>query len=96
MCWENGYTGPNRVRRAPDWGKTVVFAVTKRHAETLARMFDEGFADKKPTPTTRYADFAVSGKGADDSVDGPAKIKRFKKEEFGNVDDSWRRRSSDD
>jgi superfamily II DNA or RNA helicase len=58
---ENGYTGPNGVRRAPDWGKTIVFAVTKRHAETLARMFDDVFADKKPSPTTRYADFVVSG-----------------------------------
>jgi len=82
---ENGYTGPNGVRRAPDWGKTIVFAVTKRHAETLARMFDDAFADKKPSHTTRYADFVVSGLGADDSVDGPAKIKRFKKEEFPQI-----------
>ena len=82
---ENGYTGPNGIRRAPDWGKTIVFAVTKRHAETLARMFDDVFADKKPSPTTRYADFVVSGVGPDDSVDGPAKIKRFKKEEFPQI-----------
>ena len=82
---ENGYTGPNGIRRAPDWGKTIVFAVTKRHAETLARMFDDVFADKKPSPTTRYADFVVSGQGADDSVDGPAKIKRFKREEFPQI-----------
>ena len=82
---ENGYTGPNGIRRAPDWGKTIVFAVTKRHAETLARMFDDAFADKKPSPTTRYADFVVSGMGPDDSVDGPAKIKRFKKEEFPQI-----------
>ena len=82
---ENGYTGLNGIRRAPDWGKTIVFAVTKRHAETLARMFDDVFADKKPSPTTRYADFVVSGVGPDDSVDGPAKIKRFKKEEFPQI-----------
>ena len=82
---EKGYTGPSGVRRAPDWGKTIVFAVTKRHAETLARMFDQEFADKKPGPTTRYADFVVSGLGPDDSVDGPAKIKRFKKEEFPQI-----------
>jgi type I restriction enzyme R subunit len=82
---ENGYTGPNGIRRAPDPGKTIVFAVTKRHAETLARMFDDVFADKKPSPTTRYADFVVSGMGPDDSVDGPAKIKRFKKEEFPQI-----------
>ena len=82
---EQGYTGANGVRRAPDWGKTIVFAVTKRHAETLARMFDDTFADKKPSPTTRYADFVISGLGAEDSVDGPAKIKRFKKEEFPQI-----------
>jgi type I restriction enzyme R subunit len=82
---ENGYIGPNGIRRAPDLGKTIVFAVTKRHAETLGRMFDQEFADKKPSPTTRYADFVVSGMGPDDSVDGLAKIKRFKKEEFPQI-----------
>ncbi len=82
---EKGYVGPSGVRRAPDWGKTIVFAVTKRHAEALARLFDQEFADKKPSPTTRYADFVVSGLGPDDSVDGPAKIKRFKKEEFPQI-----------
>ncbi len=82
---ENGYTGPSGIRRAPDWGKTLVFAVTKRHAETLARMLDQEFADKKPSPTTRYADFVISGLGPDDTVDGAAKIKRFKKEEFPQI-----------
>lgn len=82
---EKGYVGPNGVRRAPEWGKTIVFAVTKRHAETLARMFDELFADRKPTPTTRYADFVVSGMGPEDTVDGLAKIKRFKKEPFPQI-----------
>ena len=47
---ENGYTGLAGARRAPDWGKTIVFAVTKRHAESLARMLDQEFADKKPSP----------------------------------------------
>ncbi|MCP2155873.1 UNVERIFIED_ORG: type I restriction enzyme R subunit [Rhizobium sp. SLBN-170] len=82
---EHGYTGGNGVRRAPDWGKTIVFAVTKRHAETLARMFDAEFADKKPDSTIRYADYVVSGQGPDDTVDAAAKIKRFKKEEFPQI-----------
>jgi type I restriction enzyme R subunit len=82
---ENGYTSPNGIRRAPDWGKTIVFAVTKRHAETLARMLDQEFADKKPSPTIRYADFVVSGQGPDDTVDAAAKIKRFKKEEYPQI-----------
>ncbi|WP_296713808.1 DEAD/DEAH box helicase family protein [Rhodoblastus sp.] len=82
---ENGYNGPHGARRAPEPGKTIVFAVTKRHAETLARMFDEVFADKKPSPTTRYADFVVSGQGPDDTIDGQAKIKRFKKEPFPQI-----------
>jgi type I restriction enzyme R subunit len=82
---ENGYTGPNGIRRAPDWGKTIAFAVTKRHAETLARMLDQEFADKKPSPTIRYADFVVSGLGPDDTVDATAKIKRFKKEQYPQI-----------
>jgi len=82
---ESGYTGPSGIRRAPDWGKTIVFAVTKRHAETLARLLDQEFADKKPTPTIRYADFVISGLGPDDTVDAAAKIKRFKKEEYPQI-----------
>lgn len=82
---EQGYTGGNGVCRAPDWGKTIVFAVSKRHAETLARMFDTEFAHKKPDPTIRYADYVVSGQGPDDTVDAAAKIKRFKKEEFPQI-----------
>ncbi len=82
---ENGYTGPNGIRRAPDWGKTIVFAVTKRHAETLARMLDQEFVDKKPSPTVRYADFVISGLGPDDTVDAAAKIRRFKKEEYPQI-----------
>ena len=82
---DRGYVAQNGVKRAPEWGKTIVFAVTKRHAETLARMFDDAFADKKPSPTTRYADFVVSGQGPDDTVDGAAKIKRFKKEPFPQI-----------
>ena len=34
-----------------------MFAVTKRHAETLAQMFDDEFADQKPSPEIRYADY---------------------------------------
>jgi len=74
---ENGFTARDGMKRAPLWGKTIVFGVTKRHAETLAQMFDTEFADKKPNPQTRYADFVVSGTGDDDSVDGFTKIKRF-------------------
>lgn len=82
---ENGYLDGRGIQRKPLIGKTIVFAVTKRHAETLARMIDEAFADKKPDPSIRYADYVVSGMGADDTVDGMAKIKRFKKEAFPKV-----------
>ena len=47
---DNGYTAPNGLRRAPEWGKTIVFAVTKRHAETFARMFDHESLTKSPAP----------------------------------------------
>lgn len=73
------------MKRLPDDGKTIVFAVTMRHAETLARMFDEAFADKKPSPEVRYADFVVSEQGAADTADAETRIKRFKKEAFPKV-----------
>lgn len=76
---ERGYT------HKPLIGKTIVFAVTKRHAETLARLFDEAFADEKPDPSVRFADYVVSGMGREDTVDGGTKIQRFKKEKFPQI-----------
>lgn len=82
---ENGFVGSDGVRRFPLLGKAIVFAVTKRHAETLASMLDQEFADKKPSPEVRFADYVVSGMGADDTVDAFAKIDRFKKEQFPQI-----------
>jgi type I restriction enzyme R subunit len=82
---ENGFIDKKGIKRMPLLGKTIVFAVTKKHAETLARMFDEAFADKKPSPDIRYADYVVSGQGPDDTLDGMAKIRRFKREEFPQI-----------
>ena len=82
---EEGFTSKDGVKRYPLDGKTIVFAVNKRHAETLAQMFDQEFADKKPSPDVRYADFVVSDSGADDTVDAYTKIKRFKDEEFPKI-----------
>ena len=82
---EKGFMGKDGIRRWPTWGKTIVFAVTKRHAETLAAMLDEHFADLKPHPTTRYADFVVSDVGGGPAPDAGAIIKRFKEEEFPKI-----------
>ncbi|OYQ25107.1 restriction endonuclease subunit R [Sandarakinorhabdus cyanobacteriorum] len=82
---EKGFMDRQGRRRAPQLGKAIVFAVTKRHAETLAHMFDAEFADKKPSPEVRFADYVVSGMGPDDSVDAFQKIDRFKKEAFPQV-----------
>ena len=82
---ENGFRGSDGVRRKPAWGKTIVFAVNKRHAETLARMFDEHFADLKPDPSTRYADFVVSDLGGGPAPSAADLIKRFKREEFPKI-----------
>jgi type I restriction enzyme, R subunit len=83
---EKGYTGRDGVRRAPMDGKTIVFAVTKRHAATLAHMLDAEFVHKKPSPEVRYADFVVSGVGDEEAtLDGQTRIKRFKKEEFPRI-----------
>jgi type I restriction enzyme R subunit len=81
----HGYMDAKFVMRTPLIGKTIVFAVNKRHAETLAQLFDAAFADQKPSPDVRYADYVVSGMGKDDSVDGMTKIKRFKKEPFPQI-----------
>lgn len=82
---EKGYTDAKGILRKPLLGKTIVFAVTKRHAETLAQMLDAAYADRKPSPDIRYADYVVSGMGAEDTVDGMTKIKRFKKEAFPQI-----------
>ena len=83
--FEKGFTDAKGVLRKPLLGKTIVFAVTKRHAETLAQLFDAAFTDQKPSPEVRYADYVVSGMGDEDTVDGMTKIKRFKKEPFPKV-----------
>lgn len=82
---DNGYINHKGVHYKPLLGKTIVFAVTKQHAQTLAKMFDDAFADQKPSPDVRYADYVVSGMGLDDTVDGMSKIKRFKKEKFPQI-----------
>ncbi|MBS0584431.1 MAG: DEAD/DEAH box helicase family protein, partial [Proteobacteria bacterium] len=81
---EKGYHDRNGVLRKPIPGKTIVFAVTKRHAETLARMFDDAYAGEKPHPAVRYADYVVSDTGntGDDTLDAFDRIRRFKKEKF--------------
>ncbi|KPQ18260.1 MAG: type I site-specific restriction-modification system restriction subunit HsdR [Rhodobacteraceae bacterium HLUCCO18] len=82
---ENGFKGTDGIKRTPRHGKTIVFAVTKKHAETLATMFDTHFADLKPHSTTRYADFVVSDVGSGPTEGASDKIKRFKKEEFPKI-----------
>ena len=82
---EKGFMGRDGKQRWPTAGKTIVFAVTKRHAETLAEMFDAHFADKKPHPSTRYADYVVSDVGSGPAPDASAIIKRFKEEKFPKI-----------
>ncbi len=80
-----GYVDSKGIQRKPLLGKTIVFAVTKRHAETLAVSFDTAFAALKPSPDVRYADYVVSGLGNEDSADAETLIKRFKKEKFPEI-----------
>ncbi len=82
---EKGFMGRDGVRRWPAWGKTIVFAVTRRHAEILAEMFDDHFADLKPHPATRYADFVVSDVGGGPAPDTSAIVKRFKEEDYPKI-----------
>ncbi len=85
QVYDNGYMDGAGVLRKPLLGKTIVFAVTKRHAATLAEMFDHAFADLKPDPATRYADYVVSDLGPDDEADAYTKIRRFKKDKFPQI-----------
>jgi len=82
---ESGFIDRKGIQRLPLLGKTIVFAVNKRHAQTLAQLFDAEFADKKPSPEIRYADYVVSGQGPDDTLDGMAKIRRFKREAYPQI-----------
>jgi type I restriction enzyme R subunit len=81
----NGYVDGKGIRRKPLIGKTIVFAVTKRHAETLAVLFDDAFAALKPSPEIRFADYVVSGLGNEDSSDSETLIKKFKKEKYPEI-----------
>lgn len=81
----NGFVDRKGVLRKPLLGKTIVFAVNKQHAHTLAQLFDAQFAHLKPSPEVRVADYVVSGQGADDTTDGMSKIRRFKKEPFPQI-----------
>ena len=82
---ENGFIDRKGIQRLPLLGKTIVFAVNKKHAQTLAQLFDAEFADKKPSPEIRYADYVVSGQGPDDTLDGMTKIRNFKRLPFPQI-----------
>ena len=73
--------------------EAIVFAVTRRHAETRAEMLDERFADRKPHSATRYANFVVSDVGGGPAPDAGAIVKRFKDEDYPKILVSARRAS---
>ncbi len=77
--------GRDGIRRWPTPGKTLVFAVTRRHAETLAEMCDTHCAALKPHPAVRYADFVVSDVGSGPAPDASAIGKRFKEEDSPRI-----------
>lgn len=82
---EQGYRDRSGVIRRPNLGKTIVFAVTKQHAETLAEMLDDMFSDKKDMPNVRFADYVVSDVGSGARVDVRDVIRRFKEENFPRI-----------
>ncbi len=82
---ENGFKDKKGILRLPLLGKTIVFAVNKKHAETLASYFDAEFADKKPSPEVRYADYVVSGQGGEDTPNAMDLIRRFKREAYPQI-----------
>ena len=95
---DHGFTGKDGVKRYPSRGKTIVFAVTTRRAETLATMFDEHFADLKPHLTTRLQlahrpDFDVDKHlgGAEDAMGrrGSRQVRSRNPELFQSLNRPW-------
>jgi len=85
--FEQGFTGRDgNTRRLNPQGKTIVFAVTKQHAATLARLLDDLFAHRKPPgrENEAYADFVVS-QDADGAQATQAKIKKFRDEDLPRI-----------
>ena len=82
---ERGFIGQNGTEYRVVRGKTLVFAVTRRHAETLAQMFDDHFADLKPDSSVRYADFVISDVGNGPASDASSVVKRFKEEKYPQI-----------
>jgi type I restriction enzyme R subunit len=78
---EKGYLD-RKACSANRFGKTIVFAVTKRHAETLAACSTK-FADEKPSPCATPTTWSPARRGR--HRDGMTKIKRFKKEPFPQI-----------
>lgn len=78
-------------KHQPVDGKTIVFAVTKKHAQTLAQMFDEEFADRKidncgqVDPTIRYVDYVVSGEEDRPGRSPKSIIEEFMKEPYPKI-----------
>lgn len=82
---ENGFQDQRGPHQPLD-GKTIVFAVTKRHAQTLAAMLDVEFAHCKPAPNVPYADYVVSGLDQAGSGESASTIiDRFKYETYPKI-----------
>ena len=83
---EKGFMGRDGIRRWPAWGKTIVFAVTRRHAETLAEMFDEHFAGSEAPTRPRAMPISWSAMSvAVPAPDASAIVKRFKEDDFPKI-----------
>ena len=82
---DNGFADSKGNFRKPALGKTIVFAVTKKHAITLAQMFDKKFRDKLDNPDVRFADYVVSQDGEDDISEAKNKIENFLEKEYPKI-----------
>jgi type I restriction enzyme R subunit len=81
---EKGYRPQGRAAQAAD-RQDHRLRRDQAHAETLAELFDAEFADKKPSPDVRFADYVVSGPAPTTPLDGMSQDPRFKKEPFPQI-----------
>ena len=82
---ENGFKDQNHNLRRPTLGKTIVFAVTKSHAITLAKLLNDKFKDLLDDQNLKYADYVISHNGEDDILDASDKIRSFLENKYPQI-----------
>ena len=65
---DNGYIDTKGIQRKAAWRQDHCVRRHQTPCRDPGQLFDDAFADQKPSPEVRYADYVVSGMGADDTA----------------------------